>query len=321
MNVRKITIILVKMGLLLALFYYLLSDLNVEKLLASWSQYSGLGVFLTVVVIVVSDVLFSLRWMLLSKFSCSFLPAFEMTVVSTTLNIFLPAKLGELSRLAYLKQVYGFSMNRAASMIVLEKFFDLVILAILTAIASLFVFRSDSLDQAGWVLVGLISFFIFAVSYKKFMMNVIAVLPVKVVRVYAKKIYLQVARHLTIKSIFSLTSMTAIIWGSYFFTVYVYFRYAAEFDLSMAQTMIVFLISVIAFSIPLSPGSIGVYEAALVLSLSWFGVEKEEALVSAIIFRAIQVLTPAVPTVWVMMSKDFSYSSLMKKTVIPIKDR
>jgi uncharacterized membrane protein YbhN (UPF0104 family) len=42
--------------------------------------------------------------------------------------------------------------------------------------------------------------------------------------------------------------------------------------------------------LPSTPGAIGVYEASTVLALSWFGIEKEQALGIALFNHALQFI-------------------------------
>ena len=54
-------------------------------------------------------------------------------------------------------------------------------------------------------------------------------------------------------------------------------------------------------SIPSSPGAIGVYEASIMAPLIHFGVDKEQALASAIVLHMIQYIPTTIVALLIML--------------------
>ena len=81
---------------LLYLFY------NIDFKDVNFNIFSYFGLLGTFIVIFIGQVIVALRWMQMSKLS--FKISFETMIVSTALNVLLPAKLGELSKAVYLKK-------------------------------------------------------------------------------------------------------------------------------------------------------------------------------------------------------------------------
>ena len=55
----------------------------------------------------------------------------ELIVISGLLNFILPAKLGEISKIAYLKKVYKLRVSHGTHLLIFERLLDIVLLAIL----------------------------------------------------------------------------------------------------------------------------------------------------------------------------------------------
>lgn len=66
--------------------------------------------------------------------------------------------------------------------------------------------------------------------------------------------------------------------------------WVANLSINVWQALVVFLLSAFAAIIPSLPGGFGVFEAAVVFSLSLFGIEKEQALTIGFILHMIQYI-------------------------------
>ena len=64
----------------------------------------------------------------------------------------------------------------------------------------------------------------------------------------------------------------------------------AGLDITFEQSLAVFTVSLLGYVIPSSPGSIGIYEAAFVISLGWFGIPKESAFATGLLCHALQLV-------------------------------
>jgi len=68
-------------------------------------------------------------------------------------------------------------------------------------------------------------------------------------------------------------------------------------DVNLGAILAVLVASSLSFLIPSSPGGLGLYEAAMVFSFSWFGVDREAALILALLLRLTQNLPSILVTV------------------------
>ena len=77
---------------------------------------------------------------------------------------------------------------------------------------------------------------------------------------------------LTYNNFFYVFLMTALIWLNYIIVVYLV-QYAFSFNLDIYQSVLLLLLPTLALSIPSLPGNIGTFEAAVVYTLSLYGIE------------------------------------------------
>ena len=80
------------------------------------------------------------------------------------------------------------------------------------------------------------------------------------------------------------------------------FIFLLEIDISLTQVLVVFVVSAFGMALPSTPGSFGVYEASMIMALSWYGIDKEQAVVAALLCHLIQFV-PAVVTSLIILFK------------------
>ena len=75
------------------------------------------------------------------------------------------------------------------------------------------------------------------------------------------------------KNIFKVMFYTSGIWLCYWIIVYCV-QYSMQLDISILDSLIILIISTIAFAIPSLPGGIGVFEYGVILSLRLLGLDE-----------------------------------------------
>jgi len=308
---RKTFYNIIKIFLLLVVSFYIFHEIDIKKLQYAIESYSYVGLFYVILITLVADVIYAYRWVYLSKNKCTLTASFEATILSTILNLILPAKLGEISRVVYLKKIYGQKINNSISLLVVEKFFDLILLAIISAMATTFIFNNENITILSYILIIFI-FVFFALIKTNIALKISAFIPVKFLRVYSKKITIQIYKNFSYRNLLNIFTITVTIWIVYFFTEYIFFNYVTNFNLSIYQVFVVFVVSVIAFSLPVTPGGIGIYEASIIMSLGWYGVDKESALMAGLSLRFIHMLMMMVISWVILLNKDLTIFKLKK---------
>ena len=81
---------------------------------------------------------------------------------------------------------------------------------------------------------------------------------------------------------------TLLLWCCYAGSTVVLLRDAAGLEIGVAAALAVFAVASLGMAVPAAPGGLGVYEAAMVVSLGWFGVPRGEALAAALVTHMLQ---------------------------------
>lgn len=296
---------IIQVVLLSAIFVYLFYGLDINKI--DLNKFSLLGTVVTFCVILLSQLVLSLRWMKMSDLP--FKISFETIIVSSALNMILPAKLGELSKAFYLKKFYKYNYNKTLSIIFVERFFDVIIIFLLLCIWAYNYASSDIMKFALIILSFFILIIIFFFNTTK-TLQLLKKIPLQFLRIYLQKIYKVV--HKIFQLPFSLSFYTAILWLTYFLGTYIFFTYAIDLNLNITIILGLFIFSTIALSLPLAPAGIGTYEAAVVFYLSGYGVSKEDALLAATLYHILLFAVDFLLLYLFLVLKNIKFKELIK---------
>jgi len=203
--------------------------------------------------------------------------------VSQTVNLVVPARLGDFVRIFILKHDYNTSYSEGISSIVVERVFDIVTVAILGGVALLFIPNVPS-----WfytvifvpLLVG-IAFFVFLVfsgklTTKNKYISIILTMLEEIRRA-----------SLTLKSIIVLSVSSIVIW---LLDVLVCVSVVMMFQqqIPFAVVLLAIVIGNLVKAVPLTPGGVGTYELSLAFTFELYGVAPAIAFLIAVIDHLIK---------------------------------
>lgn len=216
---------------------------------------------------------------------CSFLFATGCIFISQTANLIVPARLGDLVRVFILKHEYGAPVSQGISSIIVERVFDIVMVALLGAVSLLFVF-----GVPGWfywlILLPLAlgaGFFVFLSISGRFTSQnrYVAILLTMLDQIR------QVS--LSAKSVLVLSTSSIVIW---LLDVFVCLFVAMMFGVTVpfAVVMLAIVVGNLVKAIPLTPGGVGTYELAVALTFSAAGIDPATATLIAVIDHLLKNL-------------------------------
>jgi len=305
---------LLKLLLFLVIAYYLFNDIDINKFLALLDSFNIFGIFISMFSVLISDIMLGARWQFLSKNRCSYAASFEVSVVAGFLNFILPAKLGEISKLVYLKRLYNIRFSSSIIVLFIERSMDMLVLAVVTLMATSIFLENESARNVAILIIILMAFAIFTLN-TKFFQQVLNYIPIRSVKIFLKRSLSNIRRQLNLLSLIMGLGYSFILWISYFFTVWLFFEYATNIHLLLIDVFIIFTISSIAMSIPLAPGGLGTYQAGLIFALDLYGVDKETALAVGIILHIILLAPSALLALWVIQKKSVSLEWFKREKV------
>ncbi|MFA4877444.1 MAG: lysylphosphatidylglycerol synthase transmembrane domain-containing protein [Methanoregula sp.] len=195
--------------------------------------------------------------------------------VSQTVNLVVPARLGDFVRVFILKHEYNTSYSEGVSSLVVERVFDIFTIALLGAISIFFVLNVPPefiLLILIPILAGVI-FFIFLLFIGKFSTGN------KYIAIILTMLHEIKKASLTVRSILVLGSSSIAIW---LLDILVCGAVALMFQqkISFAVIILAIVVGNLVKAIPITPGGIGTYEISVAII---FGLDKVDPAVATLI--------------------------------------
>ncbi|MCX6699941.1 MAG: lysylphosphatidylglycerol synthase transmembrane domain-containing protein [Methanomicrobiales archaeon] len=205
--------------------------------------------------------------------------------VSQTANLVIPARLGDLVRIFILKHEYETSVSTGISSLVVERLFDIIMVALLGVLMLPFVLNVPQWFY--WVIVA--PLIIGAV----FMIVLVALGRVKSGNKYIMLILTMLDEvrkaSLSIRSLIQFSALSVVIWlldiGVCIFVVYMFGQ-----SIGLPIVVLAIVIGNLVKAVPLTPGGVGTYELAVALVLQLAGVEPALAFLIAVTDHLIKNL-------------------------------
>jgi uncharacterized membrane protein YbhN (UPF0104 family) len=285
-NWRSIAVFSFKSAFIVGIAAYLLIGIDLQAIWLSLQGYAFSGLLLAATSALLSYIAIAWRWHQISAGTCNLRASFEATIIRAFLNLILPARAGEISKLAYLKTRYKLELNRGVSMLFIERFADIILLTVLMLLASLFVIGGGYLQNLSLILLAAL-LGLFWLLRSPLLPWMIGKVPVRSVRVLGKQTLRRIRQLMQPALAARCTVSTSLIWLLYFGVTYAFFAMATDFDLNAGAILVIFVVSSVAMSIPLTPGGIGTYQASIVVTAGAYGVDKSSALAASIALHSI----------------------------------
>ena len=203
--------------------------------------------------------------------------------ISQTVNLIVPARLGDFVRVFILKHEYGVTYSEGVSSLVVERVFDIFTVALLGAVAVFFVPNVPELFKTIIVLtlvVGVI-FFVLLLFMGKFSSENRYIAIVLTILHEIKR------ASLSLKAIVLLGISSVVIW---LLDILVCVSVVMMFQQQIPFAIIVLAIVIgnLVKAVPLTPGGVGTYEISLAITFGLAGVDPAVATLIAVIDHLIK---------------------------------
>ncbi len=296
---KRVLLLLLQAGILAACAVYALKYLDVGRVLGALSGVPKGRVLLGLLLqCFLAWVVTPLRFSYLCRWEPPLATVFQAMGLGQFLNQILPAKLGEAAKLALLRRALSGGLASATEIVFWERFFDLNALLCL-ALVSGALMDSTALTAPLGLLVGGIWGAVFVLKFwGPFVEGQLCRLPWAGLTGYLTGVACALRQRLNLRFALSLAGLTLVMWWGEVLVQGVMLRGAFGFDLTPAQIIVVSVVGMAGLSVPATPGSVGVYEAALVAALTAFGQPREESLAAALLIHAILLLPVLLLGLW-----------------------
>ncbi len=304
MKKRKIAALVITIALLCIIFY----KIDWRELLYTFKSFNFKHIWLIVPLYVLTLYIRGIRWkaLLLNDSKYSSLHLGEVFTVGSMLNIFLPARAGDVYRAYYLGSVKGEKKMKVFGSIILERTLD-GISVFLMLLAAIFLYCKQQ-----WILhisygIGALFFgslLIFYIVFKfdkvdfisKKLSSACLKLPEKISHSAVNavenicghiKSFMEGFEVLDYPKYWILACLTSLlIWG---IEAYVAYLIVDSFGLGLGFSAGLFVLSLISFStmIPSTSVFLGPYQVAYIMALGIFGIEKSTSLAVSTVHQAL----------------------------------
>lgn len=286
---------------------YAFWDLDVELFISTVTGYSSLAVFIATTFTFFGYIVLGARLTALSQGSIGFFNSVTGTIIGQGVNNILPAKMGEAVKAVYLARESGRSRAWLIGLVFWERFFDLNTILLLGVLIVVSVSSPLSIGAFSFLVLGIWLILIAIRQWPSVAYALVRRIPLHVIREFVLELVDHLIQGLDFMVVFRVSIWTIIIWLLYVGQVALILLWAAQLELSLTAVLVIFVVSGIGMNLAASPGGLGVYEAAIVVSASWFGIGREEALASAIVLHVIQYVPSTVIGLLLMSRVNISY--------------
>lgn len=304
------------------LIYLVLSGAGIEGIKDSLQGINYWWIALSVLLYTLDEGLEAKRWSLILKdnsLDVGLKDAFFAFNMGNSLNIIVPAKLGDAARSYYLKKERGYGYSRTLPSTILDRFFDVIGVYIVTLLTGIYVVTAVRLPNWLFTLMAagigaLVAAFIvmwLLVRNKEYITRI----KQERLRNFMESLIEVLEGSIKHKEKFvMLTSMSVLLWA---LEGIVSFTITLSLGININPIVITFvsMIATLTKVIPVTPGGIGVFEGAMTVMLVIFGTQKPDAAVIATFNHLIMNLYTLAIGVFVIVTKGISISKIKDEKV------
>jgi uncharacterized protein (TIRG00374 family) len=252
---------------------------------------------------------------------------FSITMIGFMANNVLPFRLGEFVRAYSLSSKEEVSKSASLATIFVERIvFDLlallVIFGIVLAISPLIVVEELKIGAIVTICTGLVGL-LFTVYLSRrsqrdsrILKRILNLFPVRV-RLTLESTVSKFATGLEFmrdwRRIFWVTFYTFVIWVVLGLSNYFILLAFGWSDMPVSASFVILVVVSILIMVPASPGFIGVYHYGTVISLSYYGIPREEALSCALVMHATQFLVITLVGFYYLRREHLSLKEIEKE--------
>ncbi|MEO5372459.1 MAG: flippase-like domain-containing protein [Magnetococcus sp. DMHC-1] len=310
--VKKIFSLAIRVALVGVCLVFLLWELDMEQMMATFRTFDPWRMAMMELVVLATLLVPTLRLMFLTRHRIKFPLSMQAVVLCLGLNNIFPAKLGELAKVSFLRQKADIPMSHGLGIVFWERFFDLNAVLLFGVITAYLLDKSLLLVPLTMV-VGIFWVFLVLNNYfPNISRLLLRLIPLPTLKNFVAAILDHLQERFEWKFLWVLGWYTLLAWMAYSVMVFIFLLWIAGLNLTVAQVAAVFVMSSIGVSLPSSPGGLGVYEAAIVLSLGWFGVAKETALVVGLAMHLLQMLPVIIGSLAILFATKLDRNELLR---------
>lgn len=298
--VRLLSIVF-RTAIVVAGVIYVFYDVDVSSVLSLLTSFHAGDILLLIMIGCLQYLFQGWRLHVLSEGVIRLRHGVAASLVCVGLNLLLPAKIGEVAKIAVIKGTSEVSLEAGLRIVFWERFLDMNMLSILCMALPFMVTETGTyvvipvgltllLWGGCWLLY----------RWREVLCRWTERIPFAWVGKVMAFLVTSLGTLPSWAAVFRGGVLTVVVWGCMFLLDATAVAHVAGLPLTIGQLGVVFVVSVVGYSIPSSPGAIGIFDAAMVLGLGWFGVDKSQGLAVALLLRMVHYL-PSISFTFIYM--------------------
>ncbi|MFW5722007.1 MAG: lysylphosphatidylglycerol synthase transmembrane domain-containing protein, partial [Desulfohalobiaceae bacterium] len=291
----------------------LVSVVDFAQLAAALSRFHPAKISLLVAWFTFAYLMLGLRLRFLCLGRLGLLAGFEASAMCMFLNTILPARVGEPAKAWFIHKRSGLSLAGSLGAVFWERFADLNIFLLLLLAALYSVGVKTAIAPALLAVCGIWAALWCIRHHPALVHRLIRALPWERFKLFVSELVMHLEQRLGARFGLNLTCLTVLVWAQYMGQILLTILWVAQLDVTVGQALVVFVLASTGIAVPTTPGGIGVYEAIFVFSLGMFGVAREEALATALVVRAAQLIPTLTIGGLAMARSQFKLSQVGRK--------
>jgi hypothetical protein len=237
---------------------------------------------------------------------------FQAEALGTGVNNILPAKMGELAKVAYLSRRLQEGVYGALDAVFWSRLFDVNALLLLgLAAGTQLSMRPVVIPLAAVMLCAWLMLALFRL-WPGLTGMALRLLPAFPLLAPVRQLVQQIPQRLSLPFLLRMGIGTATIWGLEVLLHGLVLRTLFSPCPTWSQVLTITTAGLLGLVAPGPPGAVGVYEAALVFALGAYGYDKETALAAAVFLHLAQALPCTAIGLWVFSGEGLSLGSLLR---------
>ena len=270
--------------------YYAFSDIEYSNLWRTVRNYSPNSILIAFIISLISYLTLGLRLKYMRTPVLPFWDCASAGLLCLGANNIFPAKAGEVIKAAWISRRNGFPFAAAIGIVFWERFFDVNMLLLIGVWTAWTLGIEPGLFTGILILAAIWISLLFAKKFPAFFPALFKRLNMGKLTDFVITLQEEVNSNMTINRLLWLVISTFLVWTAYAAVFVFSIKRIALLNIDITQGICIFAISSLGMLLPSTPGAIGVYEASTVIALSWFGIEKEQALGIALFNHALQFI-------------------------------
>ncbi len=238
--------------------------------------------------------------------------AFQAEAMAAGVSNIFPAKLGEVAKVIYLSRRLPDGMCEAMDAVFWCRFFDVNILMLLGLAAGTQLSLLPVVYSLAFVMGGVWFGLLLFRFWPGLTPLALRLIPAVAALAALRQLIAQVPQRLSLGFVVGLGLRTALLWGMEILLHGVVLSVLFSGGPSFSQILTVTSAGLLGLVAPGVPGSVGVYEAAIVFTLGAYGYDKDTALAAAIFLHLAQAFLCTTIGLWVFFCEGLSLGSLLR---------